>query len=150
MNIVKIRKEIYLFVLFIIISVTVMGVSSSSSFNFLTRHFADTLYCQLNGNCTLSNLVVLGNTTNLTINQQTLNITQSITLNGTSINDWSDISGIINNTDLWTNESGVATYYGNVEAKGNITLDENIAFENSAQIFKDSSGCMNIVAGNPT
>jgi len=57
------------------------------------------LYCFNGGNCTLNNLIVTGNTSNLTINDITLNVTQSITLNNTEIKDWNEIGNNLNYID---------------------------------------------------
>ena len=52
-------KKVLLFLILILIP----HIYASPSINFLTKGFGDTLYCQMNGDCTLMNLLVLGNVT---------------------------------------------------------------------------------------
>jgi len=61
-------KKYYLLLMIMIVLST--SVYSDTSFNFLTKGWADTLYCSLNGDCNISSLSV----GNLTVYDQFLNV----------------------------------------------------------------------------
>jgi len=71
-------KTIILLILFIFISSNIYSASTSSSINFLSRNHADTLYCNINGDCTLTNLVVLNQTTMANVTVTNYNITDEL------------------------------------------------------------------------
>jgi len=59
-----------------------------------------------------------------------------------NLDDYTAESTPTNGTSIWVNESGVATYYGDAEVKGNITVDNSIKFPTSF-IMQNSDGSMN-------
>lgn len=68
-----------------IILISSIVLSSESSMNFLTKGFADTLYCKINGDCSLSTL----NVTNLRVINTTLtnqNVTGNVNAYSFSVN----------------------------------------------------------------
>ena len=84
-------KYISYIILFVLICANAYAPSSSSSINWLSRNYADTLYCQLNGDCTLRNLFLTGNA--------------------------SFIGSVFNITIINQNITGMLTVWGNVTAQ---------------------------------
>lgn len=83
------HKIIALSIIFVIFA-SLIGAKSPPTQDYnnaLTRSIADTVYCKQFGNCILSNLSVFGDFVSINVTQVTINVTDSIIINGTDIND---------------------------------------------------------------
>lgn len=92
-------RKVLIYGLFFILIIFSLAYSetSSSSINWLSKNRADTIYCQINGDCTLNNLTV-NHFTNLTYSIVEINATE--------------IDG-----EYWLNETG-DTWQGNFDTNG--------------------------------
>lgn len=122
----------------IFILVVVLGfpfATAETSFNTLTKGFADTIYCRLdasNGNCGTSgggNNTLWVNTSGVTTSlNDNVSIPFCLILNGDKICNWSEVNSTPasdGNDTLWVNNSGITT------SVQNTVLTENLNTTNT-------------------
>ena len=166
----KKTKAIIIFFMIVLVG----GVMAETTMNFLTKGFADTLYCRVNAACNLAmltvdsltvyNLSVIGDIFNVTMNLVTWNITESFNVGGnlfakniTANNYFYQNGDSINDTILWENSTGVARLKSpqdigmqenNINNASNITTKGRYFIGDSNHFLKQEYAPIDSIAGS--